>query len=129
MTQQELENIAASRTFNEAIQSGSPFKVATEEAAAAAAAARANQNPAKAKTTAFLDGTVVNLKAATAAATTAAAARASQNPSAAAAAALKSIETEEIAAEARANQNLTAAATSPRVGTSSTDSVSPEKQE
>ena len=44
MTQQELENIAASRAFNEAIQSGSPFKAATEEAAAAAAAARANQN-------------------------------------------------------------------------------------
>ena len=48
MTQQELENIAASRAFNEAIQSGSPFKAATEEAAAAAAAARANQNVAAA---------------------------------------------------------------------------------
>jgi len=44
MTQQERENIAASRAFNEAIQSGSPFKMATEEAAAAAVAARANQN-------------------------------------------------------------------------------------
>ena len=43
-TQQERENIAASRAFNEAIQSGSPFKVATEEASAAASAARANQN-------------------------------------------------------------------------------------
>eukprot|EP00984_Skeletonema_dohrnii_P001202 scaffold374_cov94-Skeletonema_dohrnii-CCMP3373.AAC.5 len=42
MTQQERENIAASRAFNEAIQSGSPFKMAKEEAAAAAA--RANQN-------------------------------------------------------------------------------------
>lgn len=30
MTQQQLENIAASHTFNEAIQSGSPFKVATK---------------------------------------------------------------------------------------------------
>ena len=48
MTQQEVENIAASRAFNEAIQSGSPFKAATEEAAAAAAAARANQNVAAA---------------------------------------------------------------------------------
>ena len=45
MTQQQLENIAASHTFNEAIQSGSPFKVATEEAAAAA---RVNQNVAAA---------------------------------------------------------------------------------
>ena len=44
MTQQERENIAASRAFNEAIQSGSPFKMAKEEAAAAAVAARANQN-------------------------------------------------------------------------------------
>ena len=43
-THQELENIPASRAFNEAIESGSPFKIATEEAAAAAAAARANQN-------------------------------------------------------------------------------------
>ena len=40
MTQQQLENIAASHTFNEAIQSGSPFKVATEEAAAAARVTR-----------------------------------------------------------------------------------------
>eukprot|EP00986_Skeletonema_menzelii_P002560 scaffold696_cov137-Skeletonema_menzelii.AAC.2 len=94
MTQQELENIAASRAFNDAIQSGSPFKVATEEAAAAAAAARANQNLA--------------------------------------AAALKSIDTEEtVAAEAHANQNLPAAPTASHleVGTISTDNVSPEKQE
>ena len=45
VTQQQLENIAASHTINEAIQSGSPFKVATEEAAAAA---RVNQNVAAA---------------------------------------------------------------------------------
>jgi|SaaInl74LU_5_DNA_1037368.scaffolds.fasta_scaffold39894_1 hypothetical protein len=42
--QQEREIIAANRAFNDAIQSGSPFKMASEKAAAAAAAARANQN-------------------------------------------------------------------------------------
>lgn len=82
--------------------------MATEEAAATAAAVRANQNLP----------------------TTATVARTNQNIAAAAPAVLKSIEMEEAPAVADANHTLPASSSLPLViGTTSTDNLSPEKQE